>query len=470
MAIDLNKSHYNSDGQKMRVVYPEKEVPEIYPQRAVYPQKDNSEEIYPQREIYPQKSISPNDNFGEIYPQTKNNMPAETPAPVNAPLGEQNVSKKTSALIIGGTLVLIVGAVCTIFGMILNESGKPHDPDHIYKVPGASCTGDAPADSIKTVIIELDKTDITLCADDENYSGNIEWELLFEGGAAPMWDAKDGVLYIYADTSEEKNMLEENRKAEISLPYDFAGDITIKSKNGKVSVSDLNKGNLTVESVGSDVEIADSEFSLADIDLEGSNGNNTVDIEYCAGDDLEIRSIGANCRLDFCAAKTLTLHTDKHTSITNAFISEETDVNAYEGFIQDNVFNGYTSFGISQTASVEYCEFNGSTFIDSLNKDVSLDAVSVEEAYLRAERGNINARLCDSKDKFTIVNDDGTFVFPEANAEGSGNYTLTAETDGGDIDIAYDYSDSRTETNTDEAVKFAERYGFSREESENTEQ
>lgn len=462
MAIDLNKSHYNSDGQKMRVVYPEKEVPEIYPQRAVYPKKDNSEEIYPQREIYPQKKISLNDNFGEIYPQTKPNMP------VKAPIGEQNVGKKTSALRIGGAVALIVGAVCTIFGMILNESGKSHDPDLSYKTTALFYTGDAPADSVKTIIIELDKTDITLCADDENYSGNIEWELLFENGVSPMWDASDGVLNIYADTSEEKNMLEENRKAEISLPYDFAGDITIKSKNGKVSVSDLNKGNLTVESVGSDVEIAGSEFSLADIDLESSTGNNTVDIEYCAGDDLEIRSIGANCRFDFCAAKTLTLHTDKRTSITNAFISEETDINAYEGFIQDNVFNGYTSIGISQAASVEYCEFNGSTFIDSLNKDVSLDAVSVEEAYLRAERGNINARLCDSKDKFTIVNDDGTLIFPQS--EGSGKYTLTMETDGGDIDITYDYSDSRTETNTDEAVKFAERYGFSREISENTEQ
>ncbi len=55
MAIDLNKSHYNN-GRHVRSVTPEKEVPEIYPQKNIPQNEHGMPAETPRPEIYPQGS------------------------------------------------------------------------------------------------------------------------------------------------------------------------------------------------------------------------------------------------------------------------------------------------------------------------------------------------------------------------------------------------------------------------------
>lgn len=311
MAINLKKENSGDEERKVRMVYPENNAEEIYPQREIYPENNAAEEIYPQREIYPeQKQPSKvKEAFAEFFgyeeAPRQNNIPEVRPpvqtqypaAPVNTPPAAKVKKKRrwlVPVLIILGIFVLSSVAITAriIYNVVTDDPYTVAEP----AVPGGYDSRMESAEfspsEVNEIIIKDAFSDINIT---ENYSGKITTETENYSGEDYDVSLENNILTISRSGSYEEDSGEVN----LYIPAAYRGPITVEAEGE----SDI--------------------YCSAGKDLKITVDSGSVSLNDINGTDVEVTANSASIYLDSCELNSCTLHTyDGYLNVGRSVLSE----------------------------------------------------------------------------------------------------------------------------------------------------
>lgn len=435
MAIDLNKDHYDRDenGENIRTVYPETQSEEIYPQREIYPQgndTDNSEEVYLRgsaenaREEIPQNEVRHIETVQER---------ALTNPPQNDIINKEKKHKKKKhkkgwivwlvLIVLAVSAVENIGEISTfIYTNIMDGTFD----ESVTDFSAAGITALALSDSNSDVTVKNSSDgDFHISVktpDSKSYDMKLENGTITVNGS----DSSDGFMSFAVDS-----------EITLYIPDGYEGNIVMDNKNTTIECS-AGK-NLDINNTNGSIKLYDIDGSTVKI----SNDNASVKLTDVTGDTVKAESKNGSIYAEEVTAASLELNA-KNASVTaeKCTASEYAYLNSQNGSITAERSSFAVSASlISANGSVkaEDCIFTGDSVISSENGRVHFDDFSFENMTIKAKNGSIDCEAYgDLNDyKITASAKNGNIDVPEND---SGEYTLDLSADNGRVEFGFDGS------------------------------
>lgn len=392
MAIDLHKEHYDSDGNRTPLtVYPEKDAPEIYPQREIYPQT---------------KIVSPYET--EKLPTAPEE--ADTKAPAKAE------GKRKKKLSFGGLAILTAIIFCVIMSIIIIAISEPE-----YDVSGD--------DGYQLMhFAQNDVQDIFI------YAGNSDVSLRYEfsssdyirvSSLAEHFTAKNdcGTLMITCEGDEDKYPEGDAETVTVTFPRKFYGSVQI---NGYGCNADVQAGGDVTVIIDSGY-ISAAGLDCTSVDLQTDNGN--IRIDNSAADTFNIYTAAGNVDfMDSTAEEKLSINTEMGKIDARRVRSlGSTALHAYSG-------ERYTSEGISGEIYGENLLLEGDTDLVAGNDGIRLYDTDLRDATIFSG-GDVLAYLSPPEETYRIDSISPDSTVNTKNPDGEYSIKINSQ---GSADILFD--------------------------------
>lgn len=445
MAINLNKDYYNrkdNNEENIRVVYPETESEEIYPQKEIYPETaakaEDPREIYPQQQIVTENTNSAQ-NVREIEPQNEV-RPIETAedlALTNPPHNDIISKKEKRKKKKHKRRWIFWVALIAIIAMISNNYGRISSYVYTNFMDGTftETVTDFSAAGIKTLSLTDSNSDVTIksSADDAFHISvktpdNKTYDMKSENGGITVDGSKSSGVFmtwilnseitLYIPDSYEGNIVIDNKNTTIDCSSGKNLDIT--NTNGSIEISDIDGDTLKIKNDNASVKLSD--VTGKTVKTESKNGS--IKAERVTAESLELDAKNASVKAEKCSASEYAYLNSQNGSIT-------ADRSSFE----------VSSSLISENGSVnaEDCIFTGDSVISSDNGRVHIDDFSFENMTIKAKNGSIDCEAYGNKHDYSISASakNGSVDVP---VNDSGEYTLDLSADNGKVEFDFDGS------------------------------
>lgn len=424
MAIDLRKESYSDkrDGTEapVRTVYPENDSEEIYPQREIYPQKNNSYDTSAaQEEIYPDPKPQP-----KIYAETREDaLPQpqpearklpDTPGTYMPPAKAKRHKKKKKHRFLKTVIFIIL--MITAMGAVQEYCID----NNIGFMPFATGdyserTVDISAAGIKKLVITDSNSKVTVVpSTDKDFHVTVRenvqntYDISSGNGVAEISGSKTVTLFsLNMDGSE----------VTVAVPEDYAGKISVDSSNSRVECS-----------AGTDIEI--------------KNSNGRVELSDIAkGGAVTVKNSNARIKAENVIAEELSLtNSNGRINGEDLSVSGRTVLSAENSKVDVNDSSFGSSGSISSdngSVHIKDCFLGNDMTVSSDNGSVHMYDFSFEDLLVKARNGSIDASAYGEEDNYTIK---AAAKNGSSNIEsgGTGKYILELDSNNGSIHFDFD--------------------------------